>query len=118
MRHGARHEDLRDSGDPELSGATLEESMRKTGVKFLSAFTRLGYFKIYRDIILDGMHDIMNIVNRVAASLLGVDFTDAVRQQAKEDGVHPTWHATAKVKNSKGRQVFKVLHVHRVVLAC
>ena len=80
--------------------------MRKTGVKFLSVFIRLVYFKLYRDFILDGMHDIMNLANRIAASLLGVDFTDAVRQQAREDGVHPTWHATTKVKNSKGRQLF------------
>jgi hypothetical protein len=104
-RHAAMHEDLRDSRDPELSGATLEESMRNTGVKFLSVFTRLVYFKIYRDIVLDGMHDIMNLVNRIAATLLGADFNDALRQQAKTDGVHPTWHATTKVKNAQGTQI-------------
>ena len=101
-RQARTHEGLRDSGDPDLSGDYLEESMRRTGVKFLSEFARLVYFNMVRDFLLDGMHDIMNLVNRIAATLLGLDFTDAMRQHAKDDGAHPTWHATTKVKNAKG----------------
>ena len=78
----------------------LEESIRSTGVKFPAAFMRLPYFDLLKNVIIDGMHQIRNIGLHCHEGLMGFDFSPAVREHARMNGMHPSWWKRSR--NSEG----------------
>ncbi|KAK3232644.1 hypothetical protein CYMTET_56997 [Cymbomonas tetramitiformis] len=99
-RMGEIHEILSQSG---RSKAEMMERFTAMGIKLPSAMARLVYFDLVLDWLFDPMHEIMNLGNRLAKTLLGLDFNEGVRDFAKEQGVHPEWLRTKLVQNSKGQ---------------
>ncbi len=99
-RMGEIHEILSQSG---WSKAEMMERFTAIGIKLPSAMARLVYFDLVLDWLFDPMHEIMNLGNRLAKTLLGLDFNEGVRDFAKEQGVHPEWLRTNLVQNSKGQ---------------
>ncbi len=98
-RMGEIHEILSKSG---WSKAEMMERFTAIGIKLPSAMARLVYFDLVLDWLFDPMHEIMNLGNRLAKTLLGLDFNEGVRNFAKEQGVHPEWLQTEWVQNTKG----------------
>ncbi|KAK3232972.1 hypothetical protein CYMTET_56705 [Cymbomonas tetramitiformis] len=70
----------------------MAERFSVTGFKLPAAFARLSYFNLALDWLYDPMHEIMNLAgNRLATTLLGLDFNEAARNFAEEEGLHPEW---------------------------
>ncbi|KAK3238620.1 hypothetical protein CYMTET_51378 [Cymbomonas tetramitiformis] len=106
-RMGEIHEALSKSG---WSKSDMAERFSATGFKLPAAFARLSYFNLALDWLYDPMHEIMNLGNRLATTLLGLDFNEAARNFAEEEGLHPEWGQTEWVQNSKGEphEVYKM----------
>ncbi|KAK3235042.1 hypothetical protein CYMTET_54731 [Cymbomonas tetramitiformis] len=105
-RMGEIHEALSKSG---WSKADMAERFSATGFKLPAAFARLSYFNLALDWLYDPMHEIMNLGNRLATTLLGLDFNEAARNFAEEEGLHPEWGQTEWVQNSKALAFLKEL---------
>ncbi|KAK3260260.1 hypothetical protein CYMTET_30769 [Cymbomonas tetramitiformis] len=87
-----------------MSKAGLEERFSATGFnKLPAAFARRWstIFDLVLDWLFDAMHDVVNLGNRLARTLLGLDFGEGVRTFAKEQGVHPEWGQTSWVKKGE-----------------
>ncbi|KAK3288548.1 hypothetical protein CYMTET_3985 [Cymbomonas tetramitiformis] len=82
----------------------LEESIRSTGVKFPAAFMRLPYFDLLKNVIIDGMHQIRNIGLHCHEGLMGFDFSPAVREHARANGMHPSWWKRSR--NTEGTEYY------------
>jgi hypothetical protein len=65
------------------------------------------------DWLYDPMHEIMNVGNRLASTLLGMDFEEKVRSFAKEEGAHPERYRTEWVKKTDGE--FSACSMYAVV---
>ena len=98
-RMGEIHEKL---SQPGWSKADMQERFAATGIEMPAAMARLVYFDLALDWLYDPMHEVMNLGNRLAKTLLGLDFNEGVRNFAKEQGVHPEWSQSEWVQNSKG----------------
>lgn len=102
-----------------MSKADLEERFSATGFKLPTAFARLEYFDLVLDWLFDPMHEVMNLGNRLARTLVGLDFNEGVRIFAKEQGVHPEWGQTTLVKKGDFQIRYRMpLIVYNTFLTC
>ncbi len=95
------------------SKAEMAERFSETGIKLPTPFARLIYFNLVLDWLYDPMHEIMNVGNRLASTLLGMDFEEKVRSFAKEEGAHPERYRTEWVKKTDGE--FSACSMYAVV---
>ncbi|KAK3288113.1 hypothetical protein CYMTET_4418 [Cymbomonas tetramitiformis] len=95
-RAGQRHVLLSTCKNAANLQEVLEEEIGETGVKFPSALSRLPYFDLSKNVILDGMHQLRNLGLYVHEALMGFDFTPGVREHARANDMHPTWWKTTR----------------------
>ena len=66
-----------------LPKSLLDASQKATGLKGSCAFSRLEYFNVVRDYLLDGMHIFSNVIARHHSALLGAGWSQDVRNCAR-----------------------------------
>lgn len=66
----------------------LKASIQATGIKDTCALSRLPYFDLVKDYILDGMHTLSNVIHLHHGALLGDGYGPHVRNYARANHVN------------------------------